>query len=376
MVRLQRWFSALFSIAVVWSCLVVLAGCHSVVSDRPAVSRLSVDELMSGTVILERSVTAEDLPEDRVTALTPEIRSFLDRHIDRTASAGQRLRRLIELISASGKVGFEYDSLATRTAQETFEHQSGNCLAFSYLFVGMARYMGIPADYQHVDVPPAWSDGKQGLVMVSSHVNVRIPGYGGEYLVVDSNAVNIESYFPTRVITDAFAEALYYSNKSAELMGQGEFMSAFLYNVKALKLEPEEASLWSNLGVIYRRAGFPDYAEAAYLNALKDDPGNHSAMNNLHTLYRLTEQPERAEHYRKLAKVHQRKNPYYHYYRAQHALQQEELDEALVRINTAIKRRANVPDFYRLQQSIYQRLGNETSAQEALSKALALEVQR
>jgi Flp pilus assembly protein TadD len=79
--------------------------------------------------------------------------------------------------------------------------------------------------------------------------------------------------------------ALFYGNVAAEYFLKQDYNNFYKYFVKAIKTDCDESSFWTNLGVLYRRAGLDNYAEKAYFTALSFNPKDKAALNNLSFLY-------------------------------------------------------------------------------------------
>ena len=92
-------------------------------------------------------------------------------------------------------------------------------------------------------------------------------------------------------ISDKRATAHYYNNIGVEQMLAGNNGEALGYFAHAIESDPGFAPVWINLGILYRRQGFPVYAEASYLQAIRVDSRNMVAMSNLATHYMQNQQP-------------------------------------------------------------------------------------
>lgn len=226
------------------------------------------------------------------TRLTEEMKAWLATKVRPTDKTFDRLRRLLEALQDPNQLDLEYEPGYTGTAEEVFATRKFNCLSFSHLFVAMAREIGIDAYYLRVDRIQRYE--KEGdLVVVSGHITA---GYGNgpdrQILEFDVGPeVNYRSAVP---LTDLQALAMYYSNRGAELMREGDNEEAERWVETAVTLDPDYADGWVNLGVARRRIGNLNGAERAYQTAVELDPGNVSAYHNLATLMRLRGDPHAA----------------------------------------------------------------------------------
>lgn len=352
----------------------VLSGCSNLDTQDPFYSTLVISraDLLSGVALFGEKANKLILPEDHVMAVNDEMHAYLERYVPGNYVENTRIRVLAKMIFGKGALGMTYNASKTHTARDAFRKTEGNCLAFSYLFVALARERGLKVSFQEVQIPPQWSDAGDESYYVSRHVNVVIEMKEFANLVIDINRVNYKSHYPAWKISDKKAIALYYSNKATDYLFVDDFENAFPYLVKALKLSPKDASIWSNLGVMYRMKEMYNYAEKAYFIALKYNPRQKSVLSNLSVLYDHMGEVEKSEYYLRLAKDYQLKNPYYRYHQALEAFEQGNYPLSLSHLNAAIKRQKNERKFHDLLGATYAKLGNEDRANKAWSKAKEL----
>ena len=315
---------------------------------------------------------AQDSPaivdEEEVLAVSAEMRDFLKTNVHLRTVDQVKLQELIDAIISADTFGLEFDE-KTRTASETFLLRQGNCLSFSNLFVAMARFSGLNASYQEVDLPPDWSLDNDVFVL-NRHVNVHVDlGRLGDH-VVDFNIDDFRSSYDTRTIPDTRALAHYYNNKGVESMQAGDTASALSNFRKAIADNDRRFSpAWTNLGTLYLRNGFSSYAEAAYLQALTVDKNDAVAMSNLARLYERRGDAERAAVFRKKVAHHRDRNPYYRYNLAREAYSVQDYDTAIGHLKYAIRVKTTEDQFYFLLGMSYLQKGNEKTARRWLARA-------
>ncbi len=79
----------------------------------------------------------------------------------------------------------QYDANATYTVSDIWQHRRANCLAFTLLFVTLAREAGIQARVQEVGQVVSWyQDQDAGVVYSVGHVNAGVD-VGGRFGTVD-----------------------------------------------------------------------------------------------------------------------------------------------------------------------------------------------
>ena len=349
-------------------CLVSLGlGCSSGTLGHEN-AKIAPSELLAGAPLDGVQEPSGLVANEDVLALSAEMKEFLDANVSRKATIGVRMNQLIDAIINEGTFGLVFDG-RTRTASETFRQRRGNCLAFSNMFVAMARYADLEATYQEVQIPPDWAF-ENDVFLLNRHVNVYVDLGPLDDHVVDFNIDDFKASYTMNKISDARARAHYFNNMGVETMQSGDTASALAYFRRAIADNDRNFSpAWSNLGTLYSRNGHPDYAEAAYLQALRVDSQDLVAMSNLARFYERQGDTELASLYRKKVVDHRRENPYYRYQRARDAYTAGDYDTAISHLKYAIRKKDNEDEFYFLLSLCHLQKGNERSAQRWLAKA-------
>ncbi|HEX7184897.1 MAG TPA: tetratricopeptide repeat protein [Thermoanaerobaculia bacterium] len=248
-----------------------------------------------GSSDVARALRARGLDPSSVVIpyeISEEMREWVHRAVPAEVQTEKRLDRLLNAI-VGPSLGIQYEARYTGTAQEVFKKRKANCLAFTSLFVGLAREIGLPVLYLDVDDIEKFE--KEGdLVVVSGHVSA---GYdsGAAMRILDFSAAPPAEYRKVSPMSDLTAIALFHSNRGAELLRAGKNREALDWLRKAVAIDPELGRAWINYGVALRRAGDTAEAEAAYRRALEADPAALSAYQNLAALLRLRGQEKEAE---------------------------------------------------------------------------------
>lgn len=240
--------------------------------------------------------------------ITEEMRAWAIRQVPPGTEEEKRLEVLLAGLVDADKLQLVYEPRYTATAAEVFETRKANCLAFTSLFVGMARAIGIPAFFLDVDDVERFE--KEGdLVVVSGHVSA---GYatGPELKILDFSAAPQTGYRKVHPISDLTAIALFHSNRGGELLRAGKHDEALPWLAKAVAIDPELPGAWINYGVSLRRSGDPVKAEEAYRKALEIDPQAVSAYQNLAALLRHQGKSREAEDLLALSGTLGSRNPF------------------------------------------------------------------
>jgi Flp pilus assembly protein TadD len=347
--------------------LLSLAACATRPAARPSASQLPTADLLSGAALFGTGPGLRAVPADDVFRLDDDMRAFVATELNGARTTETALRRLLAGMHARGMESFDYSGLTTRTVRETFHGREGNCLSFTMLFVALAREAGLRVDYQIVSMPPTWSSVDDNVVL-SSHINTIIQGVSREYYV-DFNLIEFNQNYPRRIVDDAHALALFYSNVGAEALIAEDYARSFVYFREAIRTDPDNPAPWINLGLLYARHDLHDEAEAAYLHGLERDPGNGSALTNLTALYATVGDRASVALYRARIERYQQRNPYYHYTRAQQAFEAGRFVDTLALLGKAIRLERTEHRFHSLMGQTYLELAQLGDAERSFRRA-------
>jgi Flp pilus assembly protein TadD len=307
--------------------------------------------------------------------LTPEVREWAHRLVPKDSPFERRLPLLLDgLLSAKG-LNLQYEAHHTGTAEEVFKTRHANCLAFTSLFVGMAREIGVPAFF--LDVEDVEKFEKEGdLVVVSGHVSAGYgTGHGRDLQVLDFSSSPPLSAFHRRVrpISDLTAIALFHSNRGAEELRAGHEKEAMEWLRKAVLIDPEAAGAWINYGVALRRTGELEQAETAYRKALEIDPAAVSAYQNLASLLRFKGQIQEADELQALTVRVGTRNPYNYLALGDLSLSHGRFDEARRFYKRAMRLYRDNAEPYAALGLVSLASGNRGEAGKWLRKAAAID---
>ncbi len=259
---------------------------------------------------LERNLRARGLDPAGVIVpfeITAEMGAWAHARVPDNTPKENRLDRL--LAAMIDQMQLKYESGRTATAREAFESKRANCLAFTSLFVGLARELGIPAFYLDVeDVERFEKDGD--LMVVSGHVSAGYDIGSGKVKILDFTPAQEPGYRRVHPVGDLRAVALFYSNRGAESLRAGNAVEALGWLRKAVEIDPDFAGAWVNLGVALRRQGDVAGAEAAYRKALEIAPQTSSAYSNLASILRMRGRDTEAAALLALAANADNRNPF------------------------------------------------------------------
>lgn len=109
------------------------------------------------------------------------------------------------------------------------------------------------------------------------------------------------------------SEALRYYSLGFQEAKSENCEKAITYYKEAVRIDPEFAFAWDNMGICYRRLGKYDDAIEAYQKSLLIDPYGIMPLQNIAIVYQYTEEYEKAiDAYERYGAIH-KNNPEYYY---------------------------------------------------------------
>jgi len=329
---------------------------------------ISPEELLAGTALGLGSDPPAIVSNDEAMALSDEMREFLDDNVGKRAGLSVKVKQLAHAIFNENEFGLRYDEV-TRTAAETFKARRGNCLSFTFMFVTMARGVGLDARFQEVKVPPQWTFANETYIL-NRHVNIYVDQGWLAPKVVDFYIADFKADYDTLIISDQRALAHFFNNMGAELMQHGDVPGAFYAIRKAITENDRSfAPAWDSLGTLYGRMGLFYHAEASFLQALEIDRSDLTAMANLTALYDRLGEPKLASRYRNKVTTHRMRNPYYRFQLARTAYHLEDYDLAINHLKYAVQKGRNDDRFCALLGLVYLQLGDEKKSRRWMARA-------
>jgi Flp pilus assembly protein TadD len=302
--------------------------------------------------------------------VTPLMEEWARKQVPRATPDDQKLDRLLAALVDPRRLGLSYEPGITHTAEEAFTQRKANCLAFTSLFVGLARSLGVPAFYVDIDdVERFEKDGD--LMVVSGHVSAGFNA-SGELKILDFTPDAEPAYRQVRTLSDETAIGLYHSNRGAELLRAGREAEAMGWLKKAVAIDPDLAGAWVNLGVARRRTGDTAGAEEAYRAALEADPATAAAYHNLAALLRMRSQDTEAQELLSLAAKVDKRNPFSYLALGDLSLSHGRAEEARRFYRQALRLDRDEPEVLAALGEAALAMGKTSEARKWLKKAVHL----
>lgn len=343
----------------------------------------------------KRTWTVEEIRADLNHRITPEmlarveipfeiddeIRELAFRVTENLRTDKEKMRAIVRAIRQHTGGSISYDWLSNKTAKSVFREGRGNCLAYTNLFVGMSRAVGVEAIY--VDVTTIEKVTKEAEVIVNSgHITGGIKD-GPDLIFVDFTANPEREYAGAKIIDDFEAIANFYNNQgflygyfAEALADQGGFdplaREIEMYEL-ALSVRPKFNRARNNLGVAFKRRGRVDEAIEQYRLALDIDPDFTEARSNLASAYYSQGDSERAVTEFRHAARNDDDNAYVHYHLGVLHYHAGDYPAAVQSFRRALSRDRRLADARFFLGETLLKLGDEDEAMREYERAIEID---
>lgn len=339
----------------------------------------TVDEIRAD---LNHRITPEMLARVEIPfEIDDEIRELAYRVTENLRTDKEKMRAIVRAIRQHTGGSISYDWLSNKTAKSVFREGRGNCLAYTNLFVGMSRAVGVEAVY--VDVTTIEKVTKEAEVIVNSgHITGGIKD-GPDLIFVDFTANPEREYGGAKIIDDFEAIANFYNNQgflygyfAEALQDQGGFdplsREIEMYEL-ALSVRPAFNRARNNLGVAFKRRGRVEDAIEQYRLALDIDPDFTEARSNLGSAYYSQGATDRAMTEFRLAARNDDGNAYVHYHLGVLHYHRGEYDRAAGSFRRALSRDRKLVDARFFLGETLLKLGEEAQAMREYERAIEID---
>jgi len=308
-----------------------------------------------------------------ILALTPEIKAALDTNLGHIKKPTQLIRALHKLMFDPDYWGIQYSENETLTAQQVYETKLGNCISLASLYIASARYLGLKAQFQSVQVPRE-EQPLNGLKILRRHVNALVTLRGKEAHVEFLSAYLGDSLKEktNQTLSDKMAFAQFHNNLAMEEFAMGDFNAARNQLNLAINYHSKFDYIWSNFGVVEKFLGNKDEAEKKYRRALRINKNNFSALANIYLLLSELGRFNEADTFAKKVKRLKNDSPYYFAKIARIAINHNRPEAALKQIDKGLIMGRKHSELHHLKAKALYDLGKYNLALDSIEKAIAL----
>ncbi len=317
--------------------------------------------------------------EEEIFALDESMQAMVNEKLLKERNNKRKATKLLRHFFNPEQVRLAYRSGANVIASEAFKNNEANCLSLTIMAYSLAKASGLDVVFQSVKVPEYWV--RNGRVnMLTGHINLKIVDKKSPsklvfldrgVLEIDFDPFVVKKTFPKKVISKNTVIAMFYNNKGANAMINGNYTNAYAYLKAATTVDPTFSAAWGNLGILYRFNNLEQEAIDTYQYAINLNRDNLTAMSNLSMLLHVNGQYENAKKLDNFIMRQRANNPYYYALLADEKFYIGDYDQAIRHYRKAIKLNENIHEFYFGLAKIYYMLDDIGKAQSYLKKAIA-----
>lgn len=345
-----------------------LSGCVSTDYQFPEPSRSAKELILSGGISLPGD-PVEIPSESTIWQITPEMDRFIRHHVPENMDETYRLRSLMRAIQQGNLLGIQYDATRTFMPKDVFDRQRANCLSYSMLVYALAKHAGVDVEFNNVDIPPVWDLVGSDRLYLYKHVNIKFKLNSGEIYYIDVNFDEFDPSYRQRRLSENDVLVNFYNNVAVELMFEGNYSGSYEAFMRAMALDAETPYVWSNLGVMLRRAGQLALAKEAFLIALDENKFEYIAASNLSRILRAEGDVAFASTVDEWLDRYRRKNPYYLLALANQFYEEKDYVAADRHIARAITIRPDDHRLHFMRAKVLAALGNKEAVLQELAAA-------
>ena len=328
----------------------------------------------------DASFAAPAVPVDpqQAFAMSDAMRLYVRVDIAREARGKNPRRALADALRNRAGLQLEYDAAMTRTAAQTFDARSGNCLSLVLMTAALAKEIGLQVRYQVVLGEESWSRSG-GMYFVAGHINLALERRPLSNAVgYDSDAILLIDFLPgedlagqrTLQISEATILAMYFNNRAAETMASGELDQAYWYARAAIRQDPTFSGAFNTLGIIQLRHGDTEPARRTLAYALERSPSNTVLLSNLAQALDGLGRAEEAQLLRRKLLALQPEPPFHFFNQGQRAMETADYQEAARLFKREIARDPYYHEFHFWLAQAYARMGQLSLADRQLELAM------
>ncbi len=302
------------SVALLVACVAAASGCTT----RPIGSATAIDPSVFADALFNAPTEAID---DDVFAVSDSMRLFLDQTFRFNARLKGSRQALVDALTHDAQLKLSYDATHTRNAAQAFDERIGNCLSLVILTAAFADALGLPVEFNSVQVDDEWTR-VDGVYYASAHVNISLArGSYAERLGYDAAALMTIDFLSatelrgrrTRKISRDTIVSMYLNNRAAEHIAKNDLVHAYWWARRAAQLLPASPTAFNTLGVVYLRRGATNQAETSLRHALSLEPDNTKVLHNLALVLEQTGRAQLATVHRTRLATLERIPPYHHH---------------------------------------------------------------
>ncbi len=320
---------------------------------------------------------AERFSASGLFSLSDSMREFLRNRAARTLRREGPVDGLIDALYREGELKLRYDPSRTRTAAEAFDARAGNCLSLVIMTAAFAKELGLEIQYNSAEAGEMWSRSA-GLLLGSAHVNITLGSWRPELLARVYQLPQTVDFLPAseigalqvREVPERTIVAMYMNNRAAEALVRADLDDAYGWARAAIRQDPQFASSYNTLAVVYLRHGNAGQAARVLRYELEREPDDATLISNLADVAsRLGDPTEAAALRARLARIDPHP-PYQFFDLGMQAMQRNDFRTASAMFAREVARAGYNHEFHFWLGVAYFRLGRIEQARDQLLQAI------
>lgn len=317
------------------AALVLLLGALACVPKPAGAKIATLEEFLQGG-------REQGLELENPFAVDPAVAAEVEQAVGAGGTPTDRMRRLTRYINDRG---FEYEANISLTANKAFGARRGDCMAYTNLYLGLARVLKVPAFFVHINEARNYYE-RDGLNFVSSHMAV---GCALQQYTVIVDFTEQKSEYALALydaVDDATAAGLYYNNVAVDHLLAGDLASAERYLTYLLRALPHLKEAQNNLAVILMRQGRNSEALDVLQDALTRYPEYQPLYTNAVQAARGAEQMKLAKQLEAQSERFLRQDPFFIFNQGVALYQKKDYAGALAEFHKILSRQPKSPMLY------------------------------
>lgn len=317
--------------------------------------------------------------EKEIFALDDEMKAMVKEKLLSERDDKRKATKLLKHFFNSEQMSLAYKAGANVIASQAYQNREANCLSLTIMAYALAKAANLNVAFQSVKIPEYWV--RNGRVnMLTGHVNLKVleQRAPNKMVILDRSVAEIDfdpfvvkKSFAKKVIDKKTVIGMFYNNKGANAMIDGDYKTAYAYLKAATEIAPDFSAAWGNLGILYRFKGYEQQAIDTYQYAINRSINNLTAMSNLSMLLHIKGEYEQAKKLDTFIMRKRANNPYYYALLGDEKFYIGAYSQAIHHYRKAIKLNENIHEFYFGLAKVYYMLDDVEKAQSYMKKAIA-----
>lgn len=365
------------TVMIISIMLLGLTACQSTPNYQQAANKSSSSLYLDEKFENFESVYIES--EKEIFALDDEMKAMVKEKLISERDNRKKATKLLKHFFNSEQMSLAYKAGANVIASQAYKNREANCLSLTIMAYAIAKASNLDVAFQSVEIPEYWV--RNGRVnMLTGHINLKmLENKSPNKMIfidrsvseIDFDPFIIKKRFPKKVISKNTVVAMFYNNKGANAMIDGDYRTAYAYLKAATETDSNFSAAWGNLGILYRFKGFEQQAIDTYQYAISMNRNNLTAMSNLSMLLHINGEYEQAKQLDTYIMRKRANNPYYYALLGDEKFYIGAYNQAIHHYRKAIKLNENIHEFYFGLAKVYYMLDDVEKAQSYMKKAIA-----